>query len=229
MPMDERTLLRGAFTGLAQLALAMALLIFVPAWTLRYWQGWVFLGVFLGASFAITLDLFRHDRALFERRLHVGPTAESRPPQKVIQAVASLAFLATLVVPALDHRLGWSHLPTAVAILGDGLVALGFWIIALVFRENTFAASTVEVSAGQTVTTTGPYAVVRHPMYAGGLVLLVGIPLALGSAWGWWASLAATMAIVWRLLDEEKLLSRDLAGYDAYRGKTRYRLIPYVW
>jgi len=227
--MDEHTLLRRAFTGLAQLALTMVLLIFVPAGTPRYWQGWAFLVVYLGASLAITLYLFRHDRALLERRLHAGPTAEPRSIQKVILAVASLAFLAMLVVSAIDHRLGWSHLPSAVAILGDGLVVLGFWITARVFKENTFTASTIEVSAGQTVITTGPYAIVRHPMYAGGLVTLVGIPLALGSAWGLWASLVVAMSIVWRLLDEEKLLSRDLAGYDAYRLQTRYRLIPYVW
>lgn len=227
--MDEHTLRRKAFTGLGQLALSMALFLFVPAGTPRYWQGWAFLAAFLGASLAITLSLMRRDRALLERRLRAGPSAESRPSQKVIQAFASLAFLATLVVPALLYRLRGPQLPPVLCLVGDGLVVLAFEIIARVFKENTFTASTVEVSAQQTVTTTGPYAVVRHPMYSGALVLFLGIPLALGSAWGWCASLAAALTLVWRLLDEEKLLSRDLAGYDAYRLQTRYRLIPYVW
>src|SRR5262249_49676242 len=139
-----------------------------PAWTPYYWQGWAFLAVFLGASLAITLWLLRHDRALLERRLRAGPTAESRPVQKVLQAVASLALVATPVVPAIAHRLSRSHLPPAICLMGDGLVALGLWIIARVFKENTFAASIVEVGTQQTVITTGPYAIVRHPMYAGG-------------------------------------------------------------
>ncbi|PTL79195.1 hypothetical protein DAT35_36745 [Vitiosangium sp. GDMCC 1.1324] len=207
----------------------MALLVFVPAGTARYGRGWVLLGVFLGAALAVTLRLLRSDRALLERRLKSGPAAESRPLQKLLQSLASLGFVGVLVLPALDVRWHGPRLPWAVSLGGDGLVALGYWIIARVFQENSFTAATVEVGAGQTVTTTGPYAVVRHPMYSGALVLLLGIPLALGSMWGWWATLLVALTLVGRILDEEKLLVRDLPGYDAYRRQTRSRLIPYVW
>lgn len=185
--------------------------------------------MFLGSSLAITLSLLQRDRALLERRLRAGPSAESRPVQKLFQSLASLGFVAALVLPALDRRLGWSHLPPALVLLGDGLVALGFWIIARVFRANSFTSATIAVSAGQSLATDGPYAVVRHPMYSGALVLFVGIPLALGSLWGWGASLVVAMSLVGRLLDEESVLSRELAGYDAYRLRTPWRLIPYVW
>jgi protein-S-isoprenylcysteine O-methyltransferase Ste14 len=227
--MDDRTLLRASLEGLAQLTLAMVLFIFLPAWTLRYWQAWAFLAVFVGCTLAITRYLYRHDRALLERRLHAGPGAERRKRQQIIQAFTSLAFLASLVVPAIDHRLGWSHLPPAAAIAGDALVALGFWVIFRVFKVNSFTASTVQVEAAQTVITTGPYAVVRHPMYAGALLLFVGIPLALGSLWGLVPSLAVAIALVVRLFDEEKLLVQELPGYAAYRQQTRRRLIPFVW
>jgi protein-S-isoprenylcysteine O-methyltransferase Ste14 len=224
--MNERTLLLRSAMGLVVNALVMGLLLFVPAGTVHYGRGWIFLSVFQGCMSLVTLNLFWRDRALLERRLKA---TESRPIQKVFQAVASLAFAASLVIPALGVRRGDAPLPPVVSLLGNGLVLLGFWIVSRVFRENSFTALTIEVSAGQSVTTTGPYALVRHPMYSGGILLLFGVPLALGSAWGLWASLVSTLAIVWRLLDEEKLLVRDLPGYDAYRRQTRYRLIPRVW
>lgn len=227
--MDERALRREAILGVSRFGIAMMLFLFVPAGTVRYWQGWVFLAVFFGATVVITLSLWRTDRALFERRMRGGPLAETRPTQKLIQAFLLLAFLSTVVVPALAFRWHGAALPPAVCLLGDGLVALGFWIISRAFRANSFAAATVEVGARQTVVTTGPYAVVRHPMYSGALFQFLGIPLALGSASGLWASLVVVLGIVLRLLDEEKLLVRDLDGYEAYRRQTRYRLIPYVW
>lgn len=227
--MDERRLLQKTCAGFAQLALMMALLLFVPAGTLHYWQAWAFLAVFLGASLAITAYLFRHDRELLERRLRAGPSAETEASQKIIQAFAGLVFIAALVVPALDHRFGWSHLPLPVVLAGDVLVALGFLIVFRVFRVNTFTASTIEVAAEQQVITTGPYALVRHPMYAGALLLFLGIPLALGSLWGLLVFVPALLVLVWRLVDEEKFLVDNLAGYEAYRRKTRYRLIPHIW
>ncbi len=227
--MDERALRREGSLGLVQLGIAMMLFVFVPAGTVRYWQGWLFLAVFLGASLAISLFLWRTDRGLLERRLRAGPGAETRGTQKLVQAVMGLAFVATLVIPALVYRWHGASLPPAVCVLGDGLVALGYWIVFRVFRANSFAAATIEVGARQTVSTTGPYALVRHPMYSAALVLFLGMPLALGSAWGLWTSLVVGGGLVWRLLDEEALLVRDLEGYDAYRRQTRYRLIPYVW
>jgi protein-S-isoprenylcysteine O-methyltransferase Ste14 len=218
-----------AWFALAVLAAAMGLLLFVPAGTLRYWQAWVYLSIFMGASALTTLYLLRRDPALLERRMLGGPTAEKRPVQRLIMLGASLGFIALLIVPALDQRFGWSEVPLGVVIGGDVLVAIGFGFIARVYRENTFSSATIEVAENQTVISTGPYAIIRHPMYASALLYLVGTPLALGSYWGLVAVAAMMPFLIWRLLDEERLLARDLAGYTEYQKRVRHRLLPFVW
>ena len=218
-----------AFAGLVALAIVMASLLFIAAGTWRYLEAWAFLLVFFGSSLAITIHLMRHDPGLLERRVRAGPVAERRPRQRLIQGLAEVAFLAVLAVPALDHRFSWSRVPVPIVVAGDALVGVGFLIVFLVFRENSFASAVVEVGADQKVIDTGPYAHVRHPMYAGALVLLAGIPLALGSLWGLPVLVPFTVVIAARLLDEEAFLSRQLPGYEAYRRKTRYRLVPFVW
>jgi protein-S-isoprenylcysteine O-methyltransferase Ste14 len=155
--------------------------------------------------------------------------AEQQKSQKVIQALASLFFILPFITSSLDHRLGWSHVPTFIVLFGDMLVVVGLYVVFLVFRENTFTSATIEVKDEQKVISTGPYAMIRHPMYAGAFIMLLGIPLALGS---WWAFIFVFLlfaAIVWRLLEEEKFLSKNLPGYTGYRQKVRYRLIPYIW
>src|SRR5262249_11271043 len=218
-----------AFLGLGALMAIVGVLVFVVAGTIRYAEAWVFLATFFGASLAVTLYLMRRDPKLLERRVKAGPVAEQRPRQRVIQQLASSAFLAILAVPALDRRFGWSHVPLLVVIAGDVLVACGFLAVFLVFRENSYASAVIEVGAEQKVIDTGPYGLVRHPMYAGALVLLAGIPLALGSLWGLLVLVPFAAVIAWRLLDEEAFLMQQLPGYAAYRNKTRYRLIPFVW
>jgi protein-S-isoprenylcysteine O-methyltransferase Ste14 len=143
--------------------------------------------------------------------------------------LASIAFAATVLLPAIDHRYGWSNVPTPIALLGNAIVALGFLAVLLVFRENTYGASTIQVAEGQKVISTGPYALVRHPMYAASLVLMAGIPLALGSWWGLLMLLPGSAILVWRLLDEESFLTRNLPGYAQYTDKVRHRLVPFVW
>jgi protein-S-isoprenylcysteine O-methyltransferase Ste14 len=221
--------MRKAIGGLAQLLAVMGLLLFAPAGTLRFFEAWIFLGLFFGSSLAITLYLAKRDPSLLARRVEAGPMAEKERTQRIIMGLASLSFIATILVPALDHRFRWSRAPVPVVIGGDVLVAIGFVIVFLVFKENTFTSAVVEVAAKQRVIETGPYAVVRHPMYAGGLVLVAGIPLALGSFVGLVAFAPFVAIIVWRLLDEERFLVGHLAGYPEYRKKTRYRLIPCVW
>ena len=218
-----------AWLSVAALAGVMAVLLFVPAGTLRYWQAWVYLSVFVGASALVTLDLLSHDRALLERRMKGGPAAEQRPLQKLIMLGALACFIALLVVPALDHRFAWSSVPTVLVIAGDALVAIGFYLIARVYRENSFTSATIEVMQNQTVISTGPYAVVRHPMYASSLLYLLGTPLALGSYWGFVPVAVMIPFLIWRLLDEERLLARNLAGYTAYQQRVRRRLLPFVW
>jgi protein-S-isoprenylcysteine O-methyltransferase Ste14 len=223
-----RLILR-ALAGLVFLVVVLAGAIFGAAGTVRYAEGWTLLAIFGGASLAITLDLARRDPALLARRTQAGPVAETRGTQKVIQAMAGLLFLAIVVVPGLDRRFGWSHAPVPAEVGGDVLVALGFYAVFRVFRHNTFTSGTIEVADDQRVIDTGPYAVVRHPMYAGALVLLAGMPLALGSLAGLLAFPPFVAVLVWRLLDEERYLAGHLAGYAEYARKTKYRLVPGAW
>src|SRR5215470_1694087 len=197
-------------------AVVMAALLFLSAGTLNYWQGWVFFAVFFVASSAIGVYLAIYNPILLERRMSVGPTAEKETSQKIIASIALLGFIALLVFPALDHRFGWSPVPPYVSVAGDVLVALGFLLTFIVILENDYAASTIQVVEGQKVVSTGLYAYVRHPMYAGVLPMLVGIPLALGSWWGVFGLVIIVPAIIWRLLDEEKFLHKNLPGYTDY-------------
>ena len=224
-----RDLDRRAFAGLLNLLVLMALAIFVPAWTLHYWQAWDFLGVFFAPSLAITLHLMRRDPMLLERRVRGGSTAEKETSQKIIQGFAAAGFLGTMIVPAVDHRLRWSTAPVWAVLAGDTLVVFGFYIVFLVFKENTFTSGIIEVAAEQKVISTGPYAIVRHPMYIGALVMLLGVPLALGSWWGMLTIIPMTLVLVARLLAEERFLVGNLAGYSEYRNVVNYRLVPYLW
>jgi protein-S-isoprenylcysteine O-methyltransferase Ste14 len=218
-----------AWLGLVFLAMVMGLLLFVPAGTIGYWQAWIFLTVFFGTSLLITIYLMKKNPALLERRLRGGPTAEKEDIQKVIMFFASGGFIGVLVVSALDHRFGWSAVPLYLVIAGDILILTGFYIVFLVYKENPFSSATIEVAQGQEVISTGPYALVRHPMYAGGLLYLPGMALALGSFWGLVALAAMVPFLLWRLFDEERFLSRHLPGYTDYLAKVPWRLIPGVF
>lgn len=229
MPATGNHLGRKAAGATAKFAVFLALLIFLAAGTPAYWQGWLFLVHFCGWSVATTAYFLRRDPALVERRMHVGPAAEREPAQKRIQLFMSIVIVGLLVGSVLDWRFGLSAVPVPVVLLGNGLIALGFAACVLVMRENSFASATVEVREGQRVVSSGPYALVRHPMYAGALAMFAGMPLALGSWWGLAGMAPVVAGLAARLLDEEKHLSRDLPGYDDYRRKVRYRLIPGLW
>ena len=224
-----RSLHQRALGGLAILLLVMASLLFAAAGTLRYWQAWVFLTIYFGASIAISRYLVRNDPALLARRMSGGPFAEKELVQKVIMSFTSIGFIGLMVLPAIDHRFGWSHVPAPVALIGDGLVLLGWLGIYFVFRENSYASATIVATAGQRVISTGPYALVRHPMYAAALVMLLGIPVALGSWWGVLVVVAIVPALVWRLIDEERFMARNLPDYVEYQNTVRYRLMPLIW
>jgi len=211
------------------LALVMGGLLFGAAGTLRYWQAWLYLFLFFGLSAAITADLMHRDPALLARRMKGGPLAEQRPLQRLLMLGASLGFIGLLVVPALDFRFKWSTVPLGAVLVGDTLFLVGFGFIARVYRENTFTSATIQVAEGQRVISTGPYSVVRHPMYASALIYLIGTPLALRSYWGLLALVFMVPFLLWRLLDEERLLARDLPGYVEYQRRVRYRLIPFLW
>jgi protein-S-isoprenylcysteine O-methyltransferase Ste14 len=218
-----------AIGWLLVLLVVMGAVLFVSAWTFNYWQAWVFLSVFGLSSLAVTVYLMKNDPKLLERRMHGGPTAEKELSQKIIMSAASIGFAAILIVPALDHRWHWSAVPPYAVIAGNILIVLGWTIILFVFRENTFTSATIEVAADQRVVSTGPYAVVRHPMYSGSLLYFLGIPIALGSWWGLFVGILMMPVFVLRLFDEEKLLARNLLGYSEYMVRVKYRLVPFVW
>jgi protein-S-isoprenylcysteine O-methyltransferase Ste14 len=204
-------------------------MLFLPAWTFYYWQAWVFLAVFIGAGTVSGVFLAIHDPAALQRRMHRGPAAETRSVQKIVMTVLSLFLVAMLVLSALDHRFGWSSVPTAVSLAGNAIVVTGFSISMLVIVQNSYAAATITVEPGQTLVSTGLYGIARHPMYTASMIMVAGIPLALGSYWGLTFLVPSLIALVVRTLDEEKLLTQELAGYREYTQKVRYRLVPYVW
>jgi protein-S-isoprenylcysteine O-methyltransferase Ste14 len=204
-------------------------MVFIPAGTLDYWQGWAYSLTSVSASALYTIYLVNYDPALLQRRRQAGPSHEKEPAQKIIVLFIFAAFVMLIALPPLDHRFGWSPVPWYVSIVGDALVVLSFCFFYLVAKVNTYAAANVRVETGQRVIDTGVYGIVRHPMYLGALFLVVGTPLALGS----WRTLLLTpglaLLLYFRIAGEEKVLMRDLAGYAEYRRKVRYRLIPFVW
>jgi protein-S-isoprenylcysteine O-methyltransferase Ste14 len=218
-----------ALLAVLMLVVVMGVVLFVTAGTVDYWQASVYLIVFTITSLLTTIYLIRNDPELLKRRLRGGPTAEKRSSQRVIMVFTSLAFIGLLVVPALDRRYGWSTVPFYIVIAGDALVAIGFYFIFRVYRENTYSSATIEVAANQKVIDSGPYSVVRHPMYASALLYLLGTPLALGSYWGLLPFVVVIPFLIWRLFDEEKMLTRELEGYTRYKERVRYRLVPRVW
>ena len=218
-----------AILGLAALAILLWVSLFVPAWTLDYWQAWVFWFVFVVCILAISVYFLHRDLSLIASRLKVGATAEQDRKQQLTQGVISIFFILLLLIPSLDHHFHWSVVSAALSLVGNVFVGLGLLTIFLVFRENTYTSVLVEVKQGQKVISTGPYSKVRHPMYSGALFMLLFTPLALGSYWGLLAFPPILIAIVVRINGEEKMLAKDLAGYSEYRQKVRYCLIPYVW
>lgn len=213
---------------LVAITILMGIALFLGAGTLNYWQAWAFLGV--GVLWNVPLTQFMiKDPTLLESRSRYGPAAEKRTAQKVILLCTALPAIATFIVPALDRRYRWSNVPVWLSVAGDFLILAGIWLVFRAFKVNSYAFATVEVTAGQKVVSTGPYAIIRHPMYTCAAMYMIGTSLALGSYWGLLAALLGILGFVWRLLDEEKFLAQDLAGYAEYCAKVRWRLVPGVF
>jgi protein-S-isoprenylcysteine O-methyltransferase Ste14 len=217
-----------SLTGLVQLV-ALAVLLFGPAGDLHYWQAWVFLGVFALSAWIPSIYLQITNPAALQRRMRGGPAAEGRTVQKVAMAGLYLSLAAMCVISALDHRFGWSSMPAALCVIGNLLVAVGLGLTVLVVIQNSYASTTVQVEAGQKVVSTGLYGVVRHPMYTANVIMLVGLPLALGSYWALVFVIPGVGVLASRIHDEERLLRDELPGYREYTTTVRHRLVPLVW
>lgn len=218
-----------AATALVRLAAGVILLsalLFLPAGTADYWEAWVYLAVLFVPVTLGFLYLIEYDPELLERRMR---TRERDAGQTLLVKLGSVCYLLAFLLPGFDRRFGWSHVPVGVVVTADVLIMLGYGLFILVLRENRFASRIVEVQEGQRIVTTGPYAIVRHPMYLAVLVMFVATPVALGS---WWAaiSICPLLAIlVARIMDEERLLEKELKGYREYMQANRFRLVPGVW
>jgi protein-S-isoprenylcysteine O-methyltransferase Ste14 len=205
------------------------LLVFLPAGTFDYWRGWAFIAVFAAATLIPSVYLAATNPAALQRRMQAGPAAETRPLQKAIITFAFLSMGAMIVASALDYRFGWSSVPAAVSVVGDVLVGAGLLIAMISTIQNGYAAANVKVESEQTVVSTGVYSVVRHPMYFGNVVMMIGVPLSLGSYWALLFVIPGLAVLATRILDEEKLLSLELTGYREYAQRVHYRLVPGVW
>lgn len=200
--------------------------LFWPAGTFNYWQAWAWLATLFLPMGVSLVYLVKRDPALLERRTR---TSETRPEQRLIIAASSIYFLVIFLLPGFDNRYGWSQVPVWLVILADLGVLAGYGLYILVLRTNSYASRVIEVEQGQQVISTGPYALVRHPMYLGMILLMVTTPLALGSFWAFLPSLGLPPLLAIRARDEEKLLIKELAGYREYTQKTRYRIFPGIW
>jgi protein-S-isoprenylcysteine O-methyltransferase Ste14 len=218
-----------SFLGLLNLAFMMGLSIFLPAGSFCYIQAWWYMAIFFGAVSIITVYIFINDKKLLQSRLKVGSIAEHRNVQKIIQGIASVGFIGMYVISGLDHRFQWSHLPDWVWIFSDLMLILTMTGFFIVFKKNTFLSATIEVQKHQYIVTDGPYSIVRHPMYSAALFLFLFTPLALNSYWALLTLPLMFTVLVFRCLDEEKVLKEEIPEYSVYCKNVTCRLIPFIW
>lgn len=225
-PRKRRSLIFKLLVRFSFLPVLLGLIVLLPAGTLDFWQVYLYLGVLVVPMTLVLFYFMRRDPAFLARRTH---TREREKGQLLISYFSMVVFVSGYMISGLDHRFGWSEVPLFVVLSADLIILLGYTLIFLVFRQNSYASNIVEVSEGQQVISTGLYRWVRHPMYSGVLIMFLPTPLALGSCWGLIPFAFLPFVLVMRLLQEEKLLRKELKGYDAYCRKTRYRLIPFLW
>jgi len=223
---ELRALVKNIIIKFSFVPLFIAMFTLLPAGTMKYWQVYAYFGVILVPMLFVMGYFLKNDPRFLERRTRV---AEKEKEQKLIQLINLPIFISAFIIPGLDKRFGWSHVPVEVIIFTDALILGGYLIIFLVFRQNSYASRIIEINIGQKVITTGLYSLVRHPMYLGVLIMYLPTPLALGSYWGLIPMAFLPVALIFRILNEEKVLSENLEGYKEYRLTTRYRLIPYIW
>ena len=223
---DQKSFRRMVITRFTGLFIILGFMFFLPAWTFNYWQAWIYMLILVVPMIFIVRYLYKYDPELLKRRLRMR---ERQKTQKLIQAVLWPFFLLAYIIPGFDYRLHWSNVPLTIIIISEVLVLLSYLFIGQVFRTNSYASRIIEVEKGQRVITTGPYAIVRHPMYFGVFVMYVFSPLALGSYWALIPALLIVPILFIRIRGEEKELLENLEGYKEYVIKTKYRLVPGIW
>ena len=211
---------------LLPMMLLVAALIFIPAWTLYYWQGWLFLVSFFLPMLFVMVYMLKYERKLLEKRINVK---ERREPQAWIQIMNTGLFIAAIIIAGLDHRFGWSNIPIQGVIISDLFMLIGYFMFIRTMLYNEYASRTIEIQKGQKLISTGPYAIVRHPMYSTGIFFYLFIPLVLGSLWAMIPVLMFPLTLSLRIIDEEKALIKGLKGYKKYMKKVKYRLVPFIW
>ena len=224
--MDASALRKKALLLFMAAFAALCSMFFLPAGTLDYWQAWVYLAIVLvPAAFVISYFL-KNDPEFLERRLK---TKEKEKEQALVQKFGLIIFLIGFLIPGLDRRFGWSDVPFGFVLAADAIVFLGYALIFLVFKENSYAGRTVRIEKGQKVVSTGLYSIIRHPMYFGTLIMYLASPVALGSYVALPVLALCVPMLVFRILNEEDMLRRELPGYREYCKKVKYRLVPLVW
>ena len=226
LDLSPKSFRRMVVTRFALVFIVLGLILFLPAWTFNYWQAWVYMLILVVPMLFIIRYLYKNDPELLERRMRMR---ERQKTQKLIQAAGWPLFLMAFIIPGFDYRLHWSNMPLTFIIISEVLVLLSYTFVGLVFKTNSYASRIVEVEKGQKVITTGPYAIVRHPMYLGVLFFYVFSPLALGSYWATIPALLIIPILCIRIIGEEKELLENLEGYKEYAIVTRYRLVPGIW
>lgn len=204
----------------------LCVMFFLPAGTFLYWQAWVYMALLFIPMTFLLIYLLKHDPELLVRRMKMK---EKEMTQKRLIIISWVFFAAAYIIPGFDVRYGWSNVPLWVVIIAEILVLAGYLIVVAVFMHNSYASRIIEVTKGQKVISTGPYAIVRHPMYTAIIIMYLASPLALGSYWAFLPALITPVIIIPRLLNEEKILKKELKGYAEYTHKVRYRLIPGIW
>jgi protein-S-isoprenylcysteine O-methyltransferase Ste14 len=214
------------YSRLLLFPVAIVVLLLIPAGSFLYWQAWIYFSVIFFPMLFVLRYLIKRDPELLERRLR---SKEKLKEQKIILNLFSLLFLIGFLIPGLDYRFGWSHVSVPVVIIANGLVFTGYMIFFSTMKANSYASRIIEVEEKQTVISSGPYAVIRHPMYAGWLLMIIATPVALGSYWALSVFIIVTIPLLGRIVNEEKILLTELPGYDGYCREIKYRLIPFVW
>lgn len=217
---------KGAYLRVGLALPIFALVIILPAGKWDYWQGWLYLLILYIPMFFVLYYLLKNDPALLQRRMRMR---EKESVQRRIIVLSLVYFLVAFTLPGFDVRFDWSNVPSWVSLIADVLVLTGYMTFVWVLTINSYLSRVVEVEAGQKVVSTGPYAIVRHPMYAGISLMYIASPVALGSFWALIPAVFIVPLLVARLRNEEQVLRRDLPGYEEYTHKVKYRLLPGIW